>query len=100
MAIPAVITVTRVGTQVVVRFAGDVGDQHAEALKEALDDVDRLALRRVAVDLSCARRIDGIAIDFLVALNGRWVVKHLNTPPHLRGLLPPTFATSPLVAEA
>jgi len=95
MASHAVITVTRVGTQVVVRFAGDVGDQHADALREALDDVDRMALRRVAVDLSCARRVDGVAIDFLTTLNGRWVVKHLNIPPHLRGRLPPSFDAAP-----
>ena len=80
------ITVTRVGTQVVVRLHGEIGDEHEDDLRAAMDDVDRMASRRVAVDLSDAEAVGGMAIDFLASLNGRWQVRHLNTPSHLRGL--------------
>jgi anti-anti-sigma regulatory factor len=86
MALGPQVSVTRVGTQVVVRLSGELGDDQADALQSAMDDVMRMASRLVAVDLSGAQRVDGVAIDFLATLNGRWQVRHLNTPPHLRGL--------------
>ncbi len=83
------ITVTRVGTQVVVRLHGEIGEEHAEDLRAAMDDVDRMASRRVAVDLAEVQAVDRVAIDFLASLNGRWQVRHLHTPSHLRGLTGP-----------
>lgn len=83
------VTVTRVGTQVVVRLHGEIGDQHEDDLRAAMDDVDRMASGRVTVDLLDAQTVGGVAMDFLATLDGRWQVRHLNTPPHLRGLTRP-----------
>lgn len=80
------ITVTRVGTAVVVRLDGAIGAEHAEALREALDDVARLVSRRVTVDLSGLHHVEGPGLEFLAELGGRWQVRHLHTPHHLRGL--------------
>lgn len=82
----APVTVTRVGTQVVVRLHGEIGDEHEDVLRAAMDDVHRMASRRVAIDLSDVEAVGEVAIDLLASLNGRWQVRHLNTPPHLRGL--------------
>lgn len=80
MAIGAQISVTRVGTQVVVRMRGDIGDADADALRAAMDDITELALRLVTVDLSEADRVEGMGLDFLEDLRGRWKVRTSGRP--------------------
>jgi hypothetical protein len=82
------VTVTRIGTQVVVRFSGDICDASAERLRAALGEVETLALQRVVIDLDDARSVEGAGLDFIASLHGRWQVRVVNTPVELRGALP------------
>jgi anti-anti-sigma factor len=82
------LTVTRIGTQVVVRLSGDVGDAAAARLEHAVDEVAALALHRVVVDLEEVRSIDGAGLDFIAALHHRWQLRLLNAPAGLRSALP------------
>lgn len=82
------VTVTRIGTQVVVRLSGAVDDSRRCRLTEAVDEVARLALQRVVVDLDDVTSVEGAGIDFIVALHSRWRVRLLNTPAAVRERLP------------
>ncbi|GEM_PF-3067582 len=82
------VTVTRIGTQVVVRLSGDVDDTRRPRLSAAIEEVSRLALQRVVVDLDDVTSIEAAGIDFIVALHGRWRVRLLNTPADVRERLP------------
>jgi anti-anti-sigma regulatory factor len=82
------VSVTRIGTQVVVRLAGDVGDGRRERLAAALDEVAGLVLARVVVDLEDATSVEGAGLDFLAELHRRWRVRLLNAPTALRSVLP------------
>jgi anti-anti-sigma regulatory factor len=82
------ISVTRIGTQVVVRPSGDLDDACAEGLAAAVREVEALALRRVVVDLDDVDRVEGAGLAFLTTLHGRWTLRLVNTPASLRGLLP------------
>ena len=82
--------VTRIGTQVVVRLAGRVGDAEAERLATAYDEVARLALSRVVVDVEDADAIEGAGLDFVTRLHARWQVRVLNADGPLRSRLLPT----------
>ena len=82
------ISVTRIGTQVVVRPIGDLDDRCADRLAAAVAEVETLVLRRVVVDLDEVGRIEGAGLDFLATLHGRWTVRLLNTPAGLRARLP------------
>lgn len=93
------VTVTRIGTQVVVRLSGQVGDERRPRLEEALQEVASLAINRVVIDLDDVTSIQGAGIDFIVALHRRWRVKLLNTPAELRERLPRT-RTVTLVGDA
>ena len=81
------VTVTRVGTQVVVRLsrgvAGEVRDA-AGRLDVALDEVADLALGRVVVDLTEAGPVTDGLVDFLVAVQERWTVRLIDPPAGLR----------------
>ncbi len=93
------ITVTRIGTQVVVRLSGAVDDSRRPRLATAVDEVARLALQRVVVDLDDVTSIEGAGIDFIVALHRRWRVRLLNTPAFVRERLPrqaPAPASGPV----
>lgn len=89
-AVPAAlpISVTRIGTQVVVRPMGDLDDGRAEGLAAAVREVETLALRRVVVDLDEVGRIEGAGMEFLLTLHGRWSLRLLNPPAGLRARLP------------
>jgi ABC-type transporter Mla MlaB component len=78
------VTVTRIGTQVVVRLSGEVGNERTRSLTLALDEVSRLALQRVVVDLDEVTAVEGAGLDFLCALHERWQVRLLNSPAGLR----------------
>jgi anti-anti-sigma factor len=82
------VTVTRIGTQVVVRLSGEIGDRQAVDLQAAVDEVAAIALRRVVIDLEDVRSIEGAGVDFISSLHQRWSVRLLNTPACLRGKLP------------
>jgi anti-anti-sigma regulatory factor len=82
------VSVTRIGTQVVVRLSGHVGDPRTPRLAAAVDEVARLVLHRVVVDLEDVASIDGAGLDFIATLHGRWQLRLLNTPAGLRGDLP------------
>jgi anti-anti-sigma factor len=84
----ACVSVTRIGTQVVVRLSGVVDDRSAEQLAGAVEEVAVLALRRVVVDLDDVDLVDGAGLAFLTALGDRWALRLVNTPPHVRGCLP------------
>lgn len=90
------VTVTRIGTQVVVRLSGDVGDARADRLASALDEVAALVLQRVVVDLDDVASVDGAGLDFLTELHARWRVRLLNTPAALRAALPARQPAAPL----
>jgi anti-anti-sigma regulatory factor len=83
------VSVTRIGTQVVVRLSGDVGDACTARLAQAVDEVAALALQRVVVDLEEVRSIEGAGLDFITALHARWQLRLLNAPAGLRSTLPP-----------
>jgi anti-anti-sigma factor len=89
------VTITRIGTQVVVRLSGDIGDSAASRLQEALDEVAALVLQRVVVDLEEVRSIDGAGLDFIALLHSRWQLRLLNTPADLRSALPSHRAGAP-----
>lgn len=82
------VSVTRIGTQVVVRLSGDVGDARAQRLAAAVDEVAGLVIQRVVVDLEDVTSIEGAGMDFLAELHRRWRLRLLNTPAALRGALP------------
>ncbi len=82
------VTVTRIGTQVVVRLSGDIGDDRRPRLEAAVDEVAGLALSRVVVDLDDVTSVDGAGLDFITTLHRRWQVRLLNTPVDLREHLP------------
>jgi len=84
---PAV-TVTRIGTQVVVRLSGEIGERQAEALQAAVDEIAAIVLRRVVIDLDDVGSVEGAGVEFIYALHRRWSVRLLNTPAGLRGMLP------------
>jgi len=86
--VTAGVTVTRIGTQVVVRLSGDVDDSRAGRLSDAVDEVAALVLQRVVVDLEDVTSIEGAGLDFLTVLHGRWRLRLLNTPASLRAALP------------
>ena len=77
------VTVTRIGTQVVVRMSGDIGDERAARLDAALDEVSELALRRVVVDLSETTAVSGAGLRFLSATRTRWQTRLLDPPEGL-----------------
>lgn len=77
------VTVTRIGTQVVVRLSGAIDDERAERLTAALDEVSELALRRVVVDLSDTTCVRGAGLDFLAAARTRWQLRLLDPPDGL-----------------
>jgi anti-anti-sigma regulatory factor len=82
------VTVTRIGTQVVVRLRGAVDDSRAGDLERTVDEVAALALSRVVVDLDEVTSIEGAGVEFLVTLHARWRLRMLNTPAGLRACLP------------
>jgi anti-anti-sigma regulatory factor len=82
------LTVTRIGTQVVVRLGGVLDDACADRLAAAVDEVADLVLERVVVDLDDVARVDDAGLHFLAQLHGRWRVRLLNCPPGLRARLP------------
>jgi anti-anti-sigma regulatory factor len=77
------VTVIRVGTQVVVRFSGEVGDGLAERLDAALVEIDDLVLTRVVIDCGTAAAISGAGLRFLDAARARWRVRLLDPPPEI-----------------
>ena len=79
------VSVTRIGTQVVVRLSGTLDDRHATCLAAAVDEVAQLVLRRVVVDLDDVDRVDGAGLDFLGTLHERWTVRRMNAPAGVRG---------------
>lgn len=99
------VSVTRIGTQVVVRLSGDVGDGRAGRLASAVDEVAALVIQRVVVDLEDVTSIEGAGMDFLAELHRRWRLRLLNTPAGLRSALPrqaprPATATAQALVEA
>jgi anti-anti-sigma regulatory factor len=78
------VTVTRVGTQVVVRLSGVVDDARSALLDAALGEVADLALNRVVVDLAEAVAVRGAGLDFLLRTGDRWTLRLLDPPPGLR----------------
>ena len=82
-----VVQVTRIGTQVVVRLTGCLGDAEAPKLELAFVEVCELASSLVAVDLEDAELIEGAGLDFIARLHTRWRVKLLNAPTGLRARL-------------
>jgi anti-anti-sigma regulatory factor len=92
------ISVTRIGTQVVVRLAGDVGDARADRLAAAVDEVATLVIQRVVVDLDEVTSIEGAGLDFLAELHRRWRLRLVNTPAGLRAALPRQAMARPATA--
>lgn len=86
----ALVHVTRIGTQVVVRLTGELGDAAAPELDRAFEEVAALASSLVAVDLEDAEVIEGAGLDFIGRLHARWRVKLLNAPTGLRARLAST----------
>lgn len=82
--VPEPVQVTRIGTQVVVRMAGTVGEGHRPRLHEAIAEVDRLVVRRVVVDLDDVVELHAAGLDFVLALQQRWPVRLMNAPDGLR----------------
>lgn len=78
------VTVTRVGTQVVVRLSGCIDDARAPRLRTALSEVATLALTRVVVDLTEATAVSGAGVDFLLTAEQRWKLRLLDPPSGLR----------------
>ncbi len=78
------VTITRVGTQVVVRLAGVIDDSDAPRLTWALTEIDELVLHAVLVDFTDARSISGAVVAFLAESQRRWRLRLLNPPPGLR----------------
>lgn len=83
-ATPAAVTVTRIGTQVVVRVSGVLDARQSARLDAAVEEVARIVLHRVVVDLDDVARLDDAGLAFLGALQSRWTVRLLNAPPGLR----------------
>jgi anti-anti-sigma regulatory factor len=88
LGVPQAVTVTRIGTQVVVRLSGEIGDRQATDLQAAVEEISAIALRRVVIDLDDVGTVEGAGVDFIQVLHQRWSVRLLNTPPCLRGKLP------------
>jgi hypothetical protein len=76
-------TVTRVGTQVVVRIPDGVADGDRR-LDAALGEVSDLALGRVVVDLGEAGPVTDAVLAFLLAVQERWTVRLIDPPAGLR----------------
>ncbi len=89
------VSVTRIGTQVVVRLAGDIGDARADRLAVAVDEVAALVIQRVVVDLDEVTSVEGAGLDFLAELHRRWRLRLVNTPVGLRAALPRQAAPRP-----
>ncbi len=81
------VQVTRIGTQVVVRLTGTLGDAEAAELERAFTEVCELASSLVAVDLADADLVEGAGLDFIARLHSRWRVRLLNAPMGLRARL-------------
>jgi anti-anti-sigma regulatory factor len=73
----------RVGTQVVVRLAGDIDDALAPRLTAGLGEIADLAITRVVVDLSAADSVSGAGLAFLRQVGDRWQVRLLDPPDGL-----------------
>jgi len=82
------VTVTRIGTQVVVRPTGPLDDTCATGLADVVREVEALVLRLVVVDLDEVSRIEGAGLDFLATLHRRWSLRLINSPAGLRARLP------------
>lgn len=83
------VRVSRIGTQVVVRLSGDVGDGCADRLADAEDEVASMVINRVVVDLADVCTVEGAGMAFLATLHRRYGVRLLNTPADLRKRLTP-----------
>ena len=86
------VTVTRVGTQAVVRLFGEVDLALARRLSDARDEVAALRVTRVAVDLDAVTFMDSAGAAFLVGLAAdcrerSLPVRFLDVPPAVRRLL-------------
>ena len=81
------ISVTRLGTQVVVRLSGVIDDSRAARLDKVLIEVDELVLHAVVVDCSDAAAISGAGLAFLREARLRWRLRLLGPPPGLRSAL-------------
>ena len=90
------VSVTRIGTQVVVRLSGDLDDSCAELLRGVVEEIATLALRRVVVDLDDVGRVQGAGEEFLATLHRHWTVRLLNPPACLRGRSPRRARLNPL----
>jgi len=97
-ALPGGVTVTRIGTQVVVRLSGHVGDGLAPGLHAALAEVATLVINRVVVDLEDVCTVEGAGIEFLGELNQRWQLRLINRPGGLGVRLPPRADRRELIA--
>ncbi len=86
----ALVHVTRIGTQVVVRLTGELGDAASDELDRAFDEVRVLASSLVAVDLQDVELVEGAGLDFIARLHACWTVKLLNAPTGLRARLAST----------
>lgn len=82
------VVVQRVGTQVVVRLAGCIGQARADELAAAVNEVETLVISRVVIDLDEVTTLDQTGLDFVTELCGRWRVRFVNTPLELRSQLP------------
>jgi anti-anti-sigma factor len=86
------VTVTRVGTQAVVRLFGEVDLVLEPRLALARDEVAAMRCSRVAVDLDAVTFIDSVGAAFLVGLAqdcaGRALaIRFVDVPPVVRRLL-------------
>ena len=81
------VSITRVGTQVVVRLAGPIDDSQALRLTGALSEVDALVLRSVLVDCSDCDSVTGAGVAFVAEAGRRWRLRLMNPPPGLRQAL-------------
>lgn len=86
------VTVTRVGTQAVVRLFGEIDLVLEPRLAAARDDVATLRCTRVAVDLDAVTFMDSVGAAFLVGLAADCAarslpVRFLDVPPVVRRLL-------------
>ena len=93
------VTVTRIGTQVVVRLSGRIDDAMADLLRRTIGEVATLVITRVVVDLAEVCTIEGAGIDFLGELNQRWRLRLINRPGGLGVRLPPTQSLSEAVGQ-
>lgn len=78
--LPGGVTVTRIGTQVVVRLSGQVDDGMSQVLQDAVQEVATQVITRVVVDLAEVTCVQGAGIDFIAELNRRWQLRLINRP--------------------